>query len=75
MILGIKWNENMLVDQQNFEPEQIKIEIGQKVSGTITRIERTGLIVNVIESNEEAFIPLHHLSVTYTLNSTLLSRI
>lgn len=62
-------------EMENEETEkQVKLEIGQTVSGIVTSIQKTGLIINVIDTDEEAFMPLHHLSVWYQLNSDLLSK-
>lgn len=49
------------------------LKIGEEVSGTITSIQEKGLLVNVVDKNVQAFLPLHHLSVNYDLNPTLLS--
>lgn len=53
--------------------KQGKLKIGEEVSGTITSIQEKGLLVNVVDKNVQAFLPLHHLSINYDLNPTLLS--
>lgn len=53
---------------------QKKVNIGDTVSGTITRIlANKGIVVKLDGKGVQAFMPLHHLSVSYDLNHALLS--
>lgn len=58
--------------KQEKKPKATKLKIGQEVSGIITRVQAKGLHIKIDGKDVEAFMPLHHLSVNYDLNSALL---
>lgn len=48
--------------------------IGDEVNVVVSKVKEDGLEVQVQNKNLQAFIPLHHLSVNYDLNSVLLGK-
>lgn len=50
------------------------VHVGEEVNVTVCKVNNDGIEVQVKNKNLQAFIPLHHISVSYDLNSALLSR-
>lgn len=66
-------NERMTLSLLTTPSIKIKpLLVGEEVNATVCKILENGMEVQVQNKNVLAFIPLHHLSVNYDLNSILL---
>lgn len=72
-LIPVKQEESTETEQRETKESKQEISLGEEVSGTVTKILKKGLFVNVAHKNIEGFVPLHHLSINYDLNPLLLS--